>query len=148
MMVVLKRNSAPALCKHSGTSSALGQMLFHFPVSPTYLRDVRGLYETPNQFWQHFSYSREHNYTLPPANFPLLITLLDHGHGTASSRAAHTTANGSYAAAARHGSCKTRDDAPTVPSNATPGTRSPSAERRPNIPAIHRKATITGSREP
>ena len=73
-------------------------------------------------FGKIFSTQKSTIYTLRPANYPLLITLLNHGHGTAPNRAAHTTANGSYAAAARHGSCKTRDDASAIPSNATPGT--------------------------
>ena len=77
---------------------------------------------TSNDFGRTFSVKKSTPYTLRPANFPFLVTLLNHGHGTAPSRAAHTTANGSHAAAARHGSCKTRDDASAVPSNATSRT--------------------------
>lgn len=103
---------------------------------------------TPIKFGRNSSTQKSTTHTFRSANFTFLTTILNHGHSTAPSRAALTTANGSYAAATRYGSCKTRDDASAIPSNATPGTRIPSAERRPNIPAIHRKATITGSREP
>ena len=115
-----KSNAAPALCKHPGTSSARGQMLFRIPVSPTYLRSCSWpLMTLPISLGRTFCIQKNTAYTLRPAIFPFLIRLQHHVHGTAPSWATHTTANGSHAAAARHGSRKTRDDTSAIPSNAT-----------------------------